>query len=491
VLKYLLFPLKILLFLLFPFHFRLSLFSCYLWIATPLHTQAQETLSNDSTKSAVIARFLAQMIQYKSISGGEGEFGRFLADYCRKQGLYVEIFTDKDYQYNFAASLYPLTYKKPNIVLQSHLDVVPAGNVVFWEQPPFAGKIVKDTVWGRGAIDCKGLIAMQLFALQHFIALARQSDLPYNITFLAVSGEETGGKEGAEIIVNQYWEGLNAVVVFGEGGSGLQNIVPSKPNKVVFGVSIAEKSSLWLKVTAQGRRNGHGAVPPSLYATKRLLRGLINIMNDRQRPRFSSVTKRMFKQFGWLEGGVKGFVIRHAHRQFFRWLMRKYFAEGENFYPLVYNTITITGLSSNQLAFNQIANKAEAVLDCRLLPGTDIDKFLKKIKNKLGNRVEITILDQSPASPPTQTDKFYDGMEEALHTVFPDCAVIPILFPATTDNNFFRQKNVPTYGIQPTLFTQEILETTHNLNERVTITSLLKGVETFTVFLDKILKTRE
>jgi carboxypeptidase PM20D1 len=322
-------------------------------------------------------RLLSRLVQFRSISGQEGEAGKFLVEYCQRKNLHVHILTDKPHQYNFIASLYPLDLRKPNIMLQSHIDVVPAGQQEEWIYPPFSGTIDSVAVWGRGAIDCKGLLVMQLWALVQMIETTKTQVLPYNISLLVLSGEETGGKEGAQIIVENYLPLLNPVVVFGEGGAGLQNIIPSKPEKVVFGISVSEKSSLWLRVSTRSKRNGHGSVPPKLYATKRLLRGLINVMNYKPKTRFSSTTREMFRVVGKLEGGFKGFVIRHANKRLFRSLMRKYFEEGADFYPLVHNTITITDLANNRLGFNQIANVASAVLDCRLLPETEIDRFLK------------------------------------------------------------------------------------------------------------------
>lgn len=461
-----------------------------LFIANVSISQAQDL--PDSSWYSSKTELLAHLIQFESVAGEESKVGKFLVAYCEKKGLYVHIFHDKPDRFNFTASLYPLTAGKPNIVLQSHLDVVPAGNKASWQYPPFAGKVADEYVWGRGAIDCKGLLVMQLVALCGLIDEAKRLDLPYNVSFLGLSGEETGGREGADIITTQYLSLLNPVVVLGEGGAGLQKVVPSKPDKIVFGISVAEKSSLWLRVTARSKRNGHGSVPPKLYAAKRLLRGLINVLNDRPKPKFSPTTRQMFRTLGKLEGGFKGFVIRHANVRFFRGLMRKYFEEGALFYPLVYNTITITDISSNKLALNQIANHASAILDCRLLPETNIDKFIKKLKHKLGgiNRIEVEVLDQSPHAPTSQPDKFYAAMAKSLQKTYPDCAVVPILFPAGSDNNYFRAKNIPTFGILPALLTEEMMNTTHNFNERISIKALEEGTRTYQTFLYDILEIK-
>lgn len=466
---------------------KISLVWFCFWVCWNL--PAQEVGKPDSLDSP--EKLLSRLIQFESMAGEEEKIGKFLVQYCQERGLHTRIFTDTAFRFNFSASLYPLESQKPNIVLQSHLDIVPAPNTELWHYPPFAGVIDSVAVWGRGAVDCKGLMVIQLWALCQMIEKARQEELPYNITLLALSGEETGGKDGAKIITEKFLKVLNPVVVLGEGGGGSQEVVPSKPEKIIFGISVAEKSSLWLRVSANSKRAGHGSVPPKLYATKRLLRGLINVMNDRPKPKFSPTTRQMFRTLGELEGGFKGWVIGNANKRIFRGMMRKYFEEGEPFYPIVYNTITITTLSSSRLGFNQIANKASAILDCRLLPETDKEKFLKKLKNKLGglrgvNSIDIEILDQSPHAPASVPDKFYAVMKASLKEIYTDCEVVPILFPAGSDNNYFRAKNIPTFGIMPTLLSQAEQSGSHNPNEHITLQNLHKGIEVYTLFLQKI-----
>ena len=69
-----------------------------------------------------------------------------------------------------------------------------------WKYPPFSGTIAEGSIWGRGALDIKELGIMHLFALLRCKELAKNNDLPYNFTILAVSGEETGGYIGSKII---------------------------------------------------------------------------------------------------------------------------------------------------------------------------------------------------------------------------------------------------------------------------------------------------
>jgi acetylornithine deacetylase/succinyl-diaminopimelate desuccinylase-like protein len=78
--------------------------------------------------------------------------------------------------------------------------------------------------------------------------------------------------------------------------------------------------------------------------------------------------------------------------------VKKNFRDGQPFHALVDNTISITKIESSSTATNQMSDKAAAYLDCRLLPGADVDKFIKKLKRTTLFRVDFEILYQGPAA---------------------------------------------------------------------------------------------
>lgn len=456
------------------------LYLCFLFNAIPIFAQTS------SIKSGNPAIILSEYIKIKSVQGNESKAGKFLYDYCKDKGLYVRLFSDSDSSYNFAASLYPLDLKKPNIILLNHLDVVPAYDSVKWKFHPFSGAIYNNKVWGRGAIDCKGLAVIQMMALFSFIEKAKSNSYPYNVTLLCVSGEETNSKYGAELITKTYLNDLNPLVVFGEGGSGVNNIFTSDINKPIFGISVAEKRSLWLKLEIHSESFGHGASSSDLYANKKLLRTLIKVMDEKKRIKFDPVLINMFKQLGTLEKGFKGFVIRHINWDIFWPIVRHQFNEGEFLNLLTYNTITITNISNPKSSPNQMADKATAIIDCRLLPGTDSLKFLKKFKNIVGPKVKVSVLSISPEAPSSPIDSFYISMEKAIHKIYPECEVIPMLFPATSDNNYFRKEGINTYGILPSIITIEQIESVHNNDEHISIEGLKKGIDVYIEFIRSV-----
>ncbi|OFX53052.1 MAG: hypothetical protein A2046_06325 [Bacteroidetes bacterium GWA2_30_7] len=442
---------------------------------------------NNFAQSLSPEQLLSELIKIKSVTGTEKKIGLYLSEYCKNQGLNITTFSDNDSSYNFAASIYPLTSLKPNIIFMSHLDVVSEGDISEWTYPPYSGEITDSCVWGRGAIDCKGLAVMQLKAIIENIPDSGSKELAYNITFLAVSGEETGGLNGAFSVSNYNISDLNPVVIFGEGGSGLANFIPSYPEQVVFGISVAEKKALWLKLEARNKTYGHGAAPPALYANKHLLRALIKLLDEKRLIKFGKVARQMFREVGKMEGGIKGFVIKHINWDVFWPLVKKYFEEGEIMHILVYNTFVITNIYNTDIVTNKIADKAYATLDCRLLPETNSKKFIKKIENVVGPKINVSVIAESPGAEPSE-DKtiFFKNMEKALICEYPESKVVPILFPATTDNNYFRQHDIPVYGILPIVFDQELIESVHNINERIKIDDLYRGINVYSVFIQSM-----
>lgn len=430
---------------------------------------------------------LRQFLKIPSISGHEGKAGAFLQEKCRERGLSIKIFTDEDSCYNFAASIYPLESGKPNILFLSHLDVVPPGDTSKWSHGPFNGELADDTIYGRGVIDMKGIAIMQLMALQRFKKISDTVDLPYNITMLAVSGEETGGYNGARIITEHYLDILNPVAVFGEGGSGIQNILSSDPHKTVFGISIAEKRNLWLELTLGLKTYGHGSAPPKRYANKNMLEALGRLTSRKPEIDFSRSTRLMFRELGKLERGLQKMVMKNLPWKIYRPVLRKKMNEEPMMKVFLTNTVTITNISNPPGAPNQISTNIKAILDCRLLPRISTKKMIREIKHLLSEPgIEIRVIDEAPFAKESKPGIFYGAFEEALIEVFPGSAVVPVLFPATTDNNFFRAKGVPVFGIMPVILSDELMECVHNVNERLPVEAVEKGIDTYISFLQKI-----
>ena len=461
----------------------LVIFFLFCFSISNVRAQSSDTL--DLKEMQELKTTLSSYIQFRSISGYEKEAAWFLAQYARSKGLNAEILTEGDSTSNLCISLFPIQDNKPTILLLSHIDVVQADDSLDWSNPPFSGKISGDTVWGRGALDCKGLTFIHLYSI---LQLKKQSDwnsLPLNVAILALAGEETGGFNGAAVVSEYFLSQLNAVVVLGEGGAGLQNIIPSQPSKRVYNVSVAEKTNLWLKLELGFKTFGHGASPPRNYVNKMMLKALSKLSSNEGNIEFNKTNKRMFRHLGELEGGFTGWVIQRFHWPIFRPVVKKYIRREPFLGALVRNTYVLTNLFNPPGPPNQIPNRITAYLDCRLLPGTNRKKFIRQIKYGLFEpRFKISTINECPeAEESSPNSPFYKLFEKAVQQQDKEAAVLPVLFPASSDNNYFRARGLNVYGIFPFMMTDEDLISIHGINEKITGRQIQTGIGITSTFL--------
>ena len=428
---------------------------------------------------------LSQYIKYPSVTGVEKEAGEYFTEVSRNLDLYIRVFTDDLSSYNFAASLYPLSLGKPNIILLNHVDVVPAGDLNSWKFPPFSGTIIDGEVWGRGAIDNKGQAVMQLHAIAHFVELSKQIDLPFNVTMLTVSNEETGGTLGAAIIVDEFLEELNPVVVYGEGGTGIIGLLKSDENYPFFGISVAQKRGLWFSLESNSNSSGHGSMPRHQYPNREVVLASKALIKSKPQIILTDPVRDMIRELSGYEKGRRRFVLRNI--RFFAPFFSKTLREDELVSAMISNTMTLTNLYSTPGADNQVSNQARAVFDCRLLPNTSTEKFLDYVKHKIKNYdVSLKVIHETPHAPISEQGHYYYALAEAIKNSHGDVGVAPLLFPANNDNAYFRIHGIPAYGLFPAVLSIELMETIHMTDERLPINLLHNGIEAY-IELIKIL----
>jgi acetylornithine deacetylase/succinyl-diaminopimelate desuccinylase-like protein len=198
------------------------------------------------------ALILSEYLQHPSITGNEAGAGRYLLNRCIDEGFHIKVFSDKVDEFNFAASLFPLEIGLPNVIFLNHIDVVPPGNLEDWNFDPFSGRIHQGMIYGRGAIDMKSMAIMQLMAMKKFSREHNGESIQFNVTLLCVSGEEDFGSRGAGWVIENFYDDLNPLAVYNEGGSGVYGIFSNEPEKPVMCVSIAEKKSALAGTDGQG-----------------------------------------------------------------------------------------------------------------------------------------------------------------------------------------------------------------------------------------------
>ena len=423
---------------------------------------------------------LSQYIQFASVSGNEKEAGEWLKNICVENGLFIKQMGDKDGNYNFSASLRPLSSKLPNIILLNHIDVVPAKDKSKWIYPPYSGVIADDQIWGRGSFDNKGHTIMHLFALLYFKYETGIRYIPYNVSLLAVSCEETMCSGGVAFVINNYLEELNPVVVLGEGPTELGSLLDY--DKDIFGISIAHKRPIWLELSLKMKNSGHGSVTPDEYPIKEMATALERLTSAKPKAQFNELSIELSRYVGDTQKGLKKLMLKNP--KYFGPILSNAICKEPELRALYTNTISVTGFRCNSNTLNVIPQEVIVTLDCRLLVNQDEAEFLDYIRNTLRNDdIKINVLKSGPmAGVSSQYTDFYYNLSAAIESVNPGSSVIPMYLPNFNDTGAFRAKGIQAYSTIPIKMNVDQLKCIHAANERIPVNALYKGANSYLTF---------
>jgi acetylornithine deacetylase/succinyl-diaminopimelate desuccinylase-like protein len=348
----------------------------------------------------------------------------FLSGLLEREGIAVKRYESGQGRSIVVARLKGTGTAKPLLLLH-HMDVVPT-DPARWQHDPFGAEIADGRMWGRGTMDMKGLGVVQLMA---FLSLKRQHvPLTRDVILMAVPDEETGGTLGAVWMRTNHYEDIDPEYILDEGGFGSRDLFAA--NKLVFGISVAEKKILWLKLRAEGVA-GHGSQPHDQNPNDRLIRALGRLLGEPLPASSFAVLDTMKSRVGTLAVNKFNNAIQHS-------------------------TISITSLRSgvgDPPKVNVIPSVAEATLDCRVLPGTTKDQWMSEIRRRLGDpeiKIDIAYEGDDPIVT-TQDSTFYRALESAVKRRHPDAVVTPMVVPYGTDANGFRPRGVKSYGFTPVI----------------------------------------
>jgi acetylornithine deacetylase/succinyl-diaminopimelate desuccinylase-like protein len=348
----------------------------------------------------------------------------FVAGILEREGIPVRRYESGPGRSIVVARLKGTGPAKPLLLLH-HMDVVPT-DPSRWQHDPFAAEIADGRIWGRGAIDMKGLGVVQLMS---FILLKRQHvPLARDVILMAVPDEEVGGTLGAKWMLQNHYAEIEPEYTLDEGGFGSRDLFA--PGKLVFGISVAEKKILWLKLRAEGVA-GHGSQPHDQNANDRLVRALARLQSEPLPSASFTVVDTMKSRVGQLSVNKFNNAIQQS-------------------------TISLTSLRSgvgDPPKVNVIPSVAEATIDCRVLPGTSKAQWMAELRRRLGDpqiSIDIVYEGEDPIVTP-QDSAFYRALESAVKRRHPDAIVTPMVVPYGTDTNSFRPRGVMSYGFTPVI----------------------------------------
>ena len=396
--------------------------------------------------------------------GGEEAGAQLLAQALRSEGFEPQLYEAGEGRVSVSACL-PGTNNagtKP-IVLLSHIDVVPAERA-YWSVDPFAGLLKQGVLWGRGALDMKGMGIMELLVL--FLLKRHRVSLQRDVLFLAVADEEEGSRLGMGWLAEHHPELMRADAVINEGAFGFGELMGKRG--LVFGVAPSEKGPLWLRLYVKGRP-GHGSLPHRNNAAQRLVEALARI--GAAKPRITlrpevANTFETLERVGMLPDGLD-----YRDPQVLEGVAQA----SDLVRALVSSTITLTSVGSGQ-KHNVIPADARATLDCRLLPGERGDAFLAELREVIADDgieiEEVYRFDPLVSEVPAE---LLGHIEATLSAESPGAVLLPMMSPGFTDSRIYREHGVPALGFVPVLLSTEALGTVHGHDERISSANLRLG----------------
>jgi acetylornithine deacetylase/succinyl-diaminopimelate desuccinylase-like protein len=322
-----------------------------------------------------------------------------------------------------------------------------------------------DDLWGRGSMDMKGQGVAQLVA---FLMLKRQNvPRTRDVILLAEPDEEVGGALGARWMIANHYAELDPEYVIDEGGFGSTDLFA--PNKMVYGISVAEKKIVWLKLRAEGVA-GHGSQPTDSNPNDRLVRALARLLDQPGARAFPPPPDGNPRGVG----GRRASGDRSREPSVLDVMQAKVGAFAQNKFTnaIQRSTISLTWFRSgvgDPPKINVIPSVAEAGLDCRVLPGTTKDQWIAEIRRRLGDpAIAIELINESDDPVVTSPDApLFRNLEAAIRRRHSDAIVTPMLIPYGTDSNAFRPKGVKSFGIFPAILSSDTVASMHGDGERV------------------------
>jgi acetylornithine deacetylase/succinyl-diaminopimelate desuccinylase-like protein len=420
--------------------------------------------------------------------GNNRELAELLATKFRALGAEVEIVPTPDAgKVHFIARIKGDGSKAP-VLLAAHADVVGVERDK-WTVDPFAGQVKDGYIYGRGAMDFKGGIAVFAEAIMELVK--NHVPLHRDVIFLSEADEESGGPYGTSWLAESHWNLMNCEFALNEGGWIIKN---AEGGVQYVSISTGDKVSIPLILTANGTST-HSSMPRPDSAIFILSKAMARLADYETPVELTPSTREFFetlaktsgpplsKYFEDLVSSRDPKVIQEASREISKNVL---------LHAIMRNTFAPVFLKAG-FRGNVIPGSAEATLNLRLIPGTDLQKFIAEIRGVIddprvdvslpsGNNPEAARVNElvkeadSLKSSSTNTD-LYRALEAGAHSVWPGRPVTPYLFQAGTDAIAWRSRGVPVYGIYPYPITPEDLTRMHGNDERVPIESLEQGTE--------------
>jgi acetylornithine deacetylase/succinyl-diaminopimelate desuccinylase-like protein len=355
------------------------------------------------------------------------------------------------------------------LLLYGHVDVV-AADPREWRHPPFGGDLVDGEVWGRGALDMKGGVAMLVSALIR--ASCKETPPAGDVILALTSDEEAGSHTGMKFLVEEHpdlFSGVrHALSEFGgytlwHGG---RRFVP---------IQVAEKQRCLIRATVQGP-GGHASAVVRGTASEKLGVLLSRLATRRLPVHVTPVARLMLESMADELPRHERLAIRALFvPQVGKPLLRLLGADAQVLAPLVCNTATPTGVRGGT-GSNVIPSELSIELDGRVLPGLTTADLVAELESLADGRATFEVVFEEPAAPANPDLSLMPLLKSVMTERDPGCVPIPMLLPGYTDARYIGKLGIQTYGFLPMPLPPEIdTSLVHAADERIPAEALEFG----------------
>jgi acetylornithine deacetylase/succinyl-diaminopimelate desuccinylase-like protein len=406
--------------------------------------------------------------------GNEMVAAKYIANLFEKEGIHAETFESSPGRGFLVARLNASAVPDPSkaLLLMAHMDVVGADKSK-WTSDPFAATLQDGYIYGRGAIDDKGMLAANLAV---FISLKRSgARLNRDVIFLAESDEENGGQQGIQFAVEKHWDKIASGFAINENG----RVIVKNGKPVYVGIQTDEKVAMNLDVIATGTA-GHASVPRKDNPVTHLAAAMAKIGGYEAPVQFNSVTRAFFEGLAptqdeetrkWLQ--ALGTADRGDHAA--RWISDA----NPSWNAMLRDTATPTMLQAG-IRQNVVPSEARGVVNVRLLPGNQLEPLVSKLRQLVNDpavRIEVEPGGGEASPSSSQASELYAAIARVSAREFPGAPVLPMMSTGFSDSWELRMRNVQSYGLVPFPMTDEDWSRVHGDNERIPVDGFRKGVD--------------
>lgn len=423
------------------------------------------------------AELLQRLIRFDTVNppGGEEACQEYLRGLLEGAGFEVELLAAMPGRPNLVARM-PSGRDGPTLCLLGHVDTVLA-NPDEWEVSPWSGDLRDDgCIWGRGALDMKSQVAAEV-AAACYLADGGWRPEAGELKIVLTADEEAGAEHGAQWLCARHPDKVRADVVVNEGAGASFDYRGQR----VYPVCVAEKGVFRFTLTARGAA-GHASIPRIGDNALVKLAPALEAMRDGRVTLERSVEPEAFLAALGVESNDLDAALAEVEAVDPRVAVL--------LEPLLGVTLAPTIVSASE-KINVIPSEARVRVDCRVPPGLGEEHALRRIRERLGEDLEVefdetVVGNRSPIEAPLMDDirAFVDRED-------PGAIVTPTALAGFSDSRWFREAfpNCVAYGFFPQrsmdLFEAQPL--VHGANERIPVEDLGLATRFFCDLLQRTL----